>query len=1493
MMLGAQACAIRKLRAQRRRVSLFRNLSLGFERLAARLPLDGCGLVVDDHDPVHVHPLYAPDTPPELVDLHPDWIVPEDGSEEGPSFFSFRDSRRWYRTATDGAGLQQGDATTLTWSIVPDGTATVNDINGGLSGQASNLISRLDQIYGTASVPQLEDKVWFELIDDAFSRWSDTSGVEFVYEPNDDGAPQSSANRGQLGVRGDVRLGGHNVDGNGNILAYNYFPDLGEMILDTNDTFYNSTGGNSIRLRNVVAHELGHSLGISHVMPVNQTKLLEPFLTTAFEGPQFDDILAAHRGYGDENEQGSGNDIVANATNLGTLGAGQTVSIGGDATDTFVAPTDTDFVSIDSDVDVDFFRFTASEAATVNVVLRPLGPTYQSGTQGGTPTTFNAASQNNLSLAIFAGDGTSLIGSASAAGLGQDEVLAGLGIPAGDYYIRVSGADDAAQFYQLDVSLDSTTASPTRIMDDGDFGFSTVGSWTHWSGQGYQGDVHEVGAGTGARSASWTFGGLQPGQYQVAATWTAYSNRASDSPFEIYDGGAQRATVRVNQRFAPNDFGDAGVNWERLGNPVLISGTNLTVRMTDDADGNLIADAIRIERIGDVAQAPEIQVFEGAAEISDGTGSSSFGSTTPNTPLTKVFTVKNIGTSDLTLSQPINVPNGYSVVSTFGSTTLAAGSMTTFSVRLDATSEGTYSGQLSFTNNDNDESPFNFNLSGTVATQPPAPVVQIIDNGDTGYSTVGPWVRWTGQGYYGDVDENLAGTGGDSATWQFTGLQPGQYQVAATWTPFSNRASNSPFEIYDGGQRLATIPINQRVAPNDFADAGTNWEHLGGVHAITGTTLSVRLTDDANGNLNADAIRIERVGEVAQAPEIQVFAGADEISDDSGAFAFGSTAPNVPVTQVFTVENVGTQPLTLTGPINVPAGFVVTAGFGTGTLAAGASTTFAIQMTASAEGSFAGQVSFINNDDDESPFNFSISGTVANQPPPPVVEIIDNGDIGYTTVGTWMRWNGQGYYSDVDESLAGTGADVASWTFAGLLPGQYQVAATWSAFSNRASNSPFAVYDGPSELATIRVNQRVAPNDFSSEGTSWEQLGDTYAITGTTLAVRLSDDANGNLNADAIRIERVGGVAQGPEIQLFDGATEVADGSGSVSFGSTTPNTSATKVFTVKNVGTQPLTLTGPISVPPGFTVSSGFSSTSVPVGGSASFSIRLLSASEGSFSGQLSFANNDADESPFNFTISGEVADVPPPPPIQIIDNGDDGYSTVGSWVRWNGQGYQGDVDEHYQGTGAESATWTFAGLQPGQYQVAATWTAYSNRASDSPYMIYNGSHRLATVRVNQRQAPLDFMDEGVNWKRLGSTYWITSTALVVEMTNDANGNLNADAVRIERVGDLAQSAPAADLGQPTRFAMLPLDERRHAPDTDEAPLPQPLNLTDVAIQSLGPTWPAVDLPARRSGRLGSDLVGRDVNGRDEDDETARRRIQEGIVDDLFVGAFDSLEAE
>lgn len=136
--------------------------------------------------------------------------------------------------------------------------------------------------------------------------------------------------------------------------------------------------------------------------------------------------------------------------------------------------------------------------------------------------------------------------------------------------------------------------------------------------------------------------------------------------------------------------------------------------------------------------------------------------------------------------------------------------------------------------------------------------------------------------------------------------------------------------------------------------------------------------------------------------------------------------------------------------------------------------------------------------------------------------VIDDGAAGYTTFGFSAKSASGAYQGDQSTATKGTGSKTATWTFAGLEAGAtYKVDVTWKVVSGAATNAPFTVLEGNTQVGAFSLNQNVAPNDFTtSESTSWEGLG-TYTISGSSLSVKLSNLANGTVIADAVRIFKV------------------------------------------------------------------------------------------------------------------------------------------------------------------------------------------------------------------------------------------------------------------------------------------------------------------------------------------------------------------------------------
>jgi hypothetical protein len=133
--------------------------------------------------------------------------------------------------------------------------------------------------------------------------------------------------------------------------------------------------------------------------------------------------------------------------------------------------------------------------------------------------------------------------------------------------------------------------------------------------------------------------------------------------------------------------------------------------------------------------------------------------------------------------------------------------------------------------------------------------------------------------------------------------------------------------------------------------------------------------------------------------------------------------------------------------------------------------------------------------------------------------VVDNGAAAFTSLGSWTTLTGVGYASDIKWSAAGSGA-ASTWTFSGLTPGQYRLAATWTGSALNAVDAPFAILSDGRLLSTVRVNQQHAASTFTEGGAAWQSLG-AFTISGSTLSVRLNSSTTGRVLADAIRLERV------------------------------------------------------------------------------------------------------------------------------------------------------------------------------------------------------------------------------------------------------------------------------------------------------------------------------------------------------------------------------------
>jgi len=448
--------------------------------------------------------------------------------------------------------------------------------------------------------------------------------------------------------------------------------------------------------------------------------------------------------------------------------------------------------------------------------------------------------------------------------------------------------------------------------------------------------------------------------------------------------GAQTVDVALSGTAIPADF--TGIIPTSITIPAGQTTGSFTVNVNDDALveptetgtftistpssgltlGTTLSGSVAITD-NDVTPAPEIQVLDGTTDIVDGTISAiDFGSAIIGGTLNKTFTVKNLGTADLNLSN-LTLPTGFSLVGTLPPTVAAAGSQT-LQVQVDTTAAGNKSGKLQFANNDSDENPFDFPISASV-TATATPEIQVLDG----------------------TTDIVDGT--------ISAIDFGSVTVGATL--------NKTFTVKNLG--TAALNLSNLTLPTGFSLVGT----LPATVAAAGSqTLQVQVDTATAGNktgtlqfVNNDSdenpfdFPISASVTATATPEIQVLDGTTDIVDGTiSAIDFGSATIGASLNKTFTVKNLGTAALSLSN-LTLPTGFSLVGTLPASVAAAG-SQTLQVQVDTTAAGTKTGTLQFVNNDSDENPFDFPISASVTATPVPEIQVLDGTTDIVDGTTST-------------------------------------------------------------------------------------------------------------------------------------------------------------------------------------------------------------------------------------------------------------------------------------------------------------------------------------------------------------------------------------------------------------------------------------------------------------------------------------------------------------
>ena len=842
---------------------------------------------------------------------------------------------------------------------------------------------------------------------------------------------------------------------------------------------------------------------------------------------------------------------------------------------------------------------------------------------------------------------------------------------------------------------------------------------------------------------------------------------------------------------------------------------------------------------GTVTTPPEITVLGNGVSIVDGdttpgTGDGTeFGSVAQNSAaVVRTFTVRNDGGSILTLGTP-TLPAGFSLVA--GDqlvSSLAPGASDTFQVQMSTTTTGTKSGEISFITNDSNENPFNFSIAGTVSSGGGGtPMTSLFSNsnmtpqtyndgkqlelgmnfessvsgqinalkfyrspGDTGPDVLDLWTA-TGTKLASATFTNTAASG-----WQTVALSPPvaiaantnyvvSYHTTGAYvaTPkfftadFTNGVLTAPSTTtvggngvyaYGGSSTTGIFPTNTYNANNYWADVvfvstiapaeatatpaeitvlgngvsivdgdttpgtgdGTEFGSVaqnsaavvrtftvrndGGSILTLGTpalpvgfslvagdqlvsslapgasdTFQVQMSTTTTGtksgeisfitnDSNENPFNFSIAGTVTTPPEITVLGNGVSIVDGDttpgtgDGTEFGSVAQNsAAVVRTFTVRNDGGSILTLGTP-TLPAGFSLVAGDQlVSSLAPGASDTFQVQMSTTTTGTKSGEISFITNDSNENPFNFSIAGTVSSGGGgTPMTSLFSNSNMTPQTYNDGKQLElGMNFESSVSgqinalkfyRSPGDTGPDVLDlWTATGTKLAS-------ATFTNTAASGWQTVALSPPVAIAANTNYVVSyhttgayvatPKFFTADFTngvltapSTTTVGGNgvYAYGGSsTTGIFPTNTYNANNYwADVVFVSTIAPAEAtatpaeitvlGNGVSIVDGDTTPGTGDGT-EFGSVAQNSAAVvRTFTVRNDGGSILTLGTP-ALPVGFSLVAGDQLvSSLAPGASDTFQVQMSTTTTGTKSGEISFITNDSNENPFNFSIAGTVS--------------------------------------------------------------------------------------------------------------------------------------------------------------------------------------------------------------------------------------------------------------
>jgi sugar lactone lactonase YvrE/P pilus assembly chaperone PapD len=324
---------------------------------------------------------------------------------------------------------------------------------------------------------------------------------------------------------------------------------------------------------------------------------------------------------------------------------------------------------------------------------------------------------------------------------------------------------------------------------------------------------------------------------------------------------------------------------------------------------------------------------QGAPDIDVTPTSLDFGSVAVGQSKDLMLTVRNTGTTPLTVSSITSSNMQFSAPSPLTPFKLVAGAQQSVTVRFAPTAGGTTNGTLTINSNDPDEAMVSVAVTGSGM----AAAVQDIDvtptSLDFGSVTVGQSK---------DLTVTVRNTGNATLTVNSATSNNQQFSVTSPSTPFTVNA---------GAQQSVTL----RFTPNSSGNQNG--------------TLSIASNDPDEATVT---VAMTGSGAAAMAPDIDV----------ALTFDFGNVAVGQSRDSTLTVRNVGNANLTVTAISSNSPQFTVVAPSLPFTVAGSGQQAVTLRLAPTTAGTQTGTLSIMSNDPDEATVNVSLSGNGVVVPAP-------------------------------------------------------------------------------------------------------------------------------------------------------------------------------------------------------------------------------------------------------------------------------------------------------------------------------------------------------------------------------------------------------------------------------------------------------------------------------------------------------------------------------